>query len=178
MFEGLAGAADASCRAALLRPAEHNRNLQYLELAGQTGKLKESGYVEIDETLAFRNISDMAGAETKTIAPVTKDFEVDDASVVMTQKGKRYRLPRSDGAYDRAFASGWPRGIRECESERYLMNIHGTFYEMPRDDGLALIKPICTHHKQITDFCTWRGLLVLSGVRTDAKKRRAHLCGR
>src|SRR5690606_5224661 len=30
--------------------------------------------------------------------------------------------------------------------------------------------PITTHKKQILDFCTWRGLLVLSGTREEAAK--------
>ena len=46
-----------------------------------------------------------------------------------------------------------------------MMNIHGTFYEMPRDDsgGLAKIRPIATHNRRIFDFASWRGMLVLSG---------------
>ncbi|MBT4815535.1 MAG: hypothetical protein HON70_07545, partial [Lentisphaerae bacterium] len=71
--------------------------------------------------------------------------------------------------YDRPFTTGWPRGIRECESERYLMNLHGTFYEKPREAGILKIKPVASHGKQIVDFCTWRGLLVVSGTRTDAR---------
>ena len=45
------------------------------------------------------------------------------------------------------------------------MNINGTFYEKPREGGLAKIKPLASHRKQIMDFCTWRGLLVISGTR-------------
>jgi hypothetical protein len=30
------------------------------------------------------------------------------------------------------------------------------------------MKPVTTHNRRITDFCTHRGLLVLSGVRADA----------
>jgi hypothetical protein len=48
------------------------------------------------------------------------------------------------------------------------MNIHGTFYELPRSDassgGIRRIRPITTHNKLIRDFCSWRGLLVLSGL--------------
>jgi hypothetical protein len=28
---------------------------------------------------------------------------------------------------------------------------------------------VCTHGKRITDFCSWRGLLVMAGIRADAK---------
>jgi hypothetical protein len=56
-----------------------------------------------------------------------------------------------------------------------MYNIHGTFYLAPRDTGLPKayrtlpIQPVATHNRQITDFCTWRGLLVLSGNRKSAK---------
>ena len=55
-------------------------------------------------------------------------------------------------------------------TERSLLNCHGTFYELPRDisGGIAGIKPICTHDRRIYDFCSWRGLLVISGIRSGA----------
>ena len=65
-----------------------------------------------------------------------QQFTVDDASAIMTWKGRRYRLPKGDPAFDKPFAWGWPRCIREVQSERYLVNVHGTFYEMPRDTGV------------------------------------------
>ena len=83
--------------------------------------------------------------------------------MIVSQGGRRYRLPRGDARYDRPFATGWPRQLRECVTERFLMNVHGTFYEVPRESGLPLIKPVCSHGRQIMDFCTWRGLMVLSG---------------
>jgi hypothetical protein len=48
-------------------------------------------------------------------------------------------------------------------------NFHGIFYEIPRagDDKLApdfaRMRPVTTHRQPITDYCTWRGLLVLAG---------------
>ena len=74
-----------------------------------------------------------------------QDFEVDAASVIMRDaKGHRYRLPKGSDVFSSPAASGWRRGIREVVTERNLMNIHGTFYEMPRDEsgGLAKIRPI------------------------------------
>jgi len=71
-----------------------------------------------------------------------------------------------------AFKEGWPRGIRECQSERNLANIHGTFYEIPREKTTVpqAIKPVCSHNKRIQDFCTWRGMFVISG--TQKKRSR------
>ncbi len=50
------------------------------------------------------------------------------------------------------------------------MNIHGTIYELPRDDsgGMRGIRPLTTHGRQIFDFTTWRGLLVIAGNLTSA----------
>ena len=55
------------------------------------------------------------------------------------------------------------------------MNLHGTFYEVPRDDsgGLAKARPIATHNRQIFDFASWRGMLVMSGV-TDGAAAGGH----
>jgi len=169
LFAALADVQDGAAIAGLIRPGKHNRNLQFLaRRAGEDGQIGET-YYEVDETIAFARPTADRGDEVREIAEVHRDFDCDDASVIMTEKGKRFRLPKGDARYDQPFATGWPRGIRECESERYLMNIHGTFYEKPREGGMWKIKPVASHNRQIMDFCTWRGLLVLSGTARDAK---------
>ena len=102
-----------------------------------------------------------------TAAPTV---EFDAASAILTEGGKRYRLPMSSG-YDKPWPTGWARAAREVVTERTLLNVAGSFYLMPRTNsgGLARIKPICTHNKRIADFCSWRGMLVMSGCRADAK---------
>ena len=99
------------------------------------------------------------------------DFTVDAASVIVTAGKKTYRLPKTADDYDRPFASGWPRGLREVVTERNLLNAHGTIYEVPRESAGSFqhMRPICTHGKRITDFASWRGMLVLCGVRADAQ---------
>lgn len=179
MFASLPKATDsAPMTAGLIRPAKHNRNLQFLARSfgkGSGSQPSAPQYLEVDQTLTFSTPEKDRSEEVAKIAKVSQDFAVDEASVVMTMKDKsgkvrfRCRLPKGDPCYDKPFVAGWPRGIRECESERFLMNIHGTFYEMPRDSGLPLIKPVCSHGRQILDFCTWRGLLVLSGTLASAK---------
>ena len=101
------------------------------------------------------------------------EFTVDAASVVISSEGRTLRLPKGDAAYDQPFADGWPRSQREVESERLLANIHGTFYEVPfwfvgKPGIYYKMKPVCSHQKRIMDYATWRGLLVLSGVREGA----------
>jgi hypothetical protein len=94
----------------------------------------------------------------------------DAASVVLETKEGRFRLPKGKGQYD----PGFLRSVREVQSERELANIHGTFYELPlmtvgQEALYSMMRPVATHNKQITDYNTWNGLLVMSGVRLDAK---------
>ena len=64
---------------------------------------------------------------------------------------------------------------REVESERMMANIHGTFYEVPfwivgAPALYTKMRPVSTHNRQISDFTTWNGLLVLAGLKPDAKE--------
>jgi hypothetical protein len=169
----------------LVRPAAHNRNLQFvaltLDAAGNYSPAHE--YYEVDEHLKFFKPAAEKAAARKTevvkIANTGMGFNCDDASAIFEQDGNRYRLPKGNVAYDDPLAFR-PRSIREAVSERYIVNVHGTFYEMPRHDnaqgapknrlpdGLPMIKPICSHNRKVYDFCTWRGLFVISGNLADA----------
>ena len=107
-----------------------------------------------------------AEADVRLDAATTQDFTIDAASVMIVDGGTTYRLPFGDSAFDSATASGWRRGEREVVTEREVMNIHGTFYELPRNftgGGIERIRPITTHNLDIFDFASWRGMLVLSG---------------
>jgi hypothetical protein len=81
---------------------------------------------------------------------------------------RTYRLPKGTHTQDHSWTTEWPR-IREVESERWLMNASGMFYELPamQDAGHVWgIRPICTHLRIIGDFTSWRGMLVLAGDQT------------
>ena len=131
----------------------------YVASVGQTNPIE---LVKVDDPATE--------ASLRTTIATTQDFYMDDASVFMTNSGVRFRLPRSADAFDTATASGWRRGIREVVTERQIMNIHGTVYEPPRDDsgGMRGIRPITTHGRQIFDYTTWRGMLVIAGNLTSA----------
>jgi len=76
-----------------------------------------------------------------------------------------YRLPKASHAYDHAWFTEWPR-IREVETERYLMHMHGMFYELSTltyEGWPWALRPVATHLRIIPDFCSWRGLTVLAG---------------
>lgn len=84
-----------------------------------------------------------------------------------TGKQTRLRLPKGKPAFDATI--GKIRHIREIVTERTHMNLHGTFYELPRPKPGHFInfwqmKPIASHNKHIHDFASWRGMLTLSGA--------------
>ena len=82
---------------------------------------------------------------------------------------KRYLLPKASHSFDHAWNTEWMR-IREAQTERYLMDVHGMFYDLPAlvyDNQVWGIRPICTHLRIVPDFCYWRGLFVMAGDQTD-----------
>lgn len=64
---------------------------------------------------------------------------------------------------------GPARICREAATERDLLNVHGTFYELPARNaqGMAKVRPIATHHLAVQDFCSHSGLLFFTGVDRD-----------
>ncbi|MBN2290519.1 MAG: hypothetical protein JXQ83_14390 [Candidatus Glassbacteria bacterium] len=93
----------------------------------------------------------------------------DDSSAilkVLSDSGwSTYRLPKASHAYDHGWTTEWTR-IREVETERYLMDCHGMFYEiacMAYGDKVWGVRPICTHLRIVPDFCSFRGMFVMAG---------------
>jgi hypothetical protein len=81
----------------------------------------------------------------------------------------RYLLPKASHAFDHTWNTEWMR-IREAQTERYLMDLHGMFYELPAliyDGRIWGIRPISTHLRIVPDFCHWRGLFVMASDQTD-----------
>jgi hypothetical protein len=164
LFAGLADAGDNNALGALVYAAKRNRNLRVI-----TG---DDRYFDFTKA-SFEFKADEPDPTLKTLLQVEPEFTVDAASVILKQGGQTWRLPKGDRAFDQPFASGWPRAIREVESERNLANVHGTFYEVPlvkngAPPAFQQMRPVASHTKQITDFCSWNGLLVLAGVRANA----------
>ena len=179
-FDALADAgAPANYAGGIIRPAAHNRSLQWLAaVVSPRGEKGAAEYVEVDlqdaDGFAFHRPAESREREVLEVAAVRQDFQVDEASVIVRDgQGQRYRLPKGPAEFDTPFPTGWPRAVRECASERFLANIHGTFYEIPRGAGapdFRRIKPVCSHRKLIADFCSWRGLLVLCGTRLGPRR--------
>jgi hypothetical protein len=88
--------------------------------------------------------------------------------------GKRWRLPKGDPAFDQPGPLGADRLCREVCTERNLLNVHGTFYELPAENagGFIKVRPIATHNRRIHDFASYRGLLAISGLADGAGSDR------
>ncbi|SMP57032.1 hypothetical protein SAMN06265222_105250 [Neorhodopirellula lusitana] len=165
LFAGLADVAADNALGSRTYPAQRNRDLRVIADGDRFFNFGKATFEyqadEVDESLQKR-------------LEVKPEFTVDKASVVLMHNGRKLRLPKGNAAFDKPFASGWPRDSREVESERHLANFHGTFYEVPlllngKPPAFELMRPVASHNKQISDYCTWNGLLVLSGVRKNAE---------
>jgi hypothetical protein len=93
----------------------------------------------------------------------------DESSVLFWAlvKGKwqKYRLPFASHAFMHAWQTEWMR-IREIETERFMMDIHGMLYELQPiafEDAIWGVKPVCQHLRVIPDYCSYRGLLAVAG---------------
>jgi hypothetical protein len=165
LFAGLANVDDKSCQGALLYAAKRNRNLRVIT--------SDDRFLEFTKA-EFHFKQDLADEKLRTLLQVESDFSVDAASVVLKHRGQTLRLPKGDPAFDKSLLGGAARTSREVESERHLANIHGTFYEVPlvlngAPPAWNRMRPVASHRKQITDFCSWNGLLVLAGIRAGAE---------
>ncbi|MDF1755121.1 MAG: discoidin domain-containing protein [Verrucomicrobiales bacterium] len=70
---------------------------------------------------------------------------------------------------DKPLLAKTPRVCREVATERDLLNLHGTFYELPARNaqGLAKVRPVSTHNLAIHDFCSHNGLLFFTGLDSE-----------
>ena len=120
------------------------------------------------ETCQFNEVT----GSTSPIGRAILAMGADNASAILKvftgERWDTYRLPRSTHTQDHSWTTEWPR-IREVESERWLMDCCGTFYELPAmqyGGKVWGVRPVSTHLRIIGDFCSWRGMLVLAGDQT------------
>lgn len=152
---------------------DNKRTLLFAARTVRDGRPGEEALYELDGELRLRRIDDRATLEwmNRNVAVPKNVLEVDAASVIYRdEKGKRWRLPKGDSALDRPGALGPARVAREVSTERDLLNAHGTFYELPAENagGIGVVRPIATHNCLVYDYCSFRGLAVLSGLNRNA----------
>jgi hypothetical protein len=135
--------------------------------------LDDGGYYELNPEMEFTKIDDAKKASEliEAVAQPAESFSVDAASVILEEDGKRYRFPKNENYAD----DNGSRVCREVATERDLLNLHGTFYELPARNaqGVAKVRPVATHNLTIHDFCSHNGLLLFTGL--DAETQSKHI---
>ncbi|MBI5395547.1 MAG: hypothetical protein HZA91_09655 [Verrucomicrobia bacterium] len=180
MFAGLAAVDAKDYSGGLIRArGDNQRTLAFAASVVRNGKVTAEGYYELDGAMNLRRVNDAAAHEwtKKNTAVPVGVITADEASVLIVDDAKRrWRLPRGATAFDTQGALPL-RVDREVCTERDLFHAHGTFYELPADNagGFAKIRPITTHNRRITDYCSYRGLLVISGIAAGAPANNRHL---
>lgn len=180
IFAGLAAAEAKDYSAGLIRTRGENlRNLSFAASTVKANAVAGEAYYELDAALKLTKVDD-----AKALAFVHKAAEIprgvissDAASVlVVDDAGRRWRLPKGATGFDAEGALPL-RVSREVATERDLFQAHGTFFELPAENagGFAKMRPVVTHGRRIVDYCSYRGLLVLSGIAADAPANNPHV---
>jgi hypothetical protein len=178
LFNGLSKAGDATSQGAFLLTRGANlRTLAVLAADVTPDKTALGEVYELSADLKLTKMADQKGAAyVAKNTPIPQGIiTADDASVIFEESGVRWRLPRSASpAQDGLLARSALRKVREVCTERDLLQAHGTFYELPalNAKGAIRMRPIATSDAAVHDYCSYRGLLVLSGVDPAVKDNR------
>ena len=181
IFSGLALTDSPSPTGGIIRARGENKRT--LAFAATTPDGKDIGYYELDAELKLKPVTDDKPAhifQKKNAAiPQTNRFLTHDAaSVIFTDDdGKRWRFPKSTDAYDDGGTFANYRVAREVATERDMFHAYGTFYELPANNagGFSKVRPITTHNRMIQDFCSYRGLLILTGTDLASGGKNPHI---
>lgn len=181
--------AHVSCRDADRRPARNGAAFAGLSRSvrpGAGGTLRslspdQLGWLGADGVLrrlgADLRLAPSGGAEeaakvAAAAAPAAPGVTRDAASLIVTEDGRRWRLPVGEPSL--GDPSPGRRIAREVATERDLLNLGGTFFELPARNaqGMAKVRPVATHGLAIGDFCGQFGLVVMTGVEPGASGER------
>ena len=153
---------------------DNARTLGLVAMQADAAGVKDVGFYELDAALTLKPVKDPAAvAFVRKNYPMNGEGLSTDAAsaLAVDNAGRRWRFPKADAAYDRPGVWGAERLCREVCTERDLLNVCGTFYELPAENagGFAKARAVATHGRRIHDFCSYRGLLVLSGLEGGEK---------
>lgn len=170
LFEGLAPAAAPALRGALLRAGEEELGLQILGVQPEVEGHRYSGYYELSPQLQLRRIesAEKQSWMAENVEIPSSILKLEGNSILyIDDDGTRFRLPIANARYlDHPELLDMQRTDREVSTERDLFQCAGSFFELPAQNagGFSRIRPISSHSLFIHDYCSWRGLLVLSGT--------------
>ena len=177
-FAGIAQLGEKSLTGGLIRAQSENRRSLHFAAINTDGKV---GYYILDAAMNLKAHGDDQSLNwlRKNAAIPSRNgvLEVDEASVIyIDDNGKRFRLPKNPDFVE-AGPLGFGRLCREVATERDLFNCHGTFFELPADNagGFSYVRPVATHNRRIFDYCSYRGLLVISGINLETAGDNRHI---
>lgn len=145
------------------------------------GILSESGnYYEMDSLLQIKSVANDSLRQwmSQALSIPKPLIKVEDNSYLVTDtNGRRWRLPLGKQVYTDLMEKQQIRVVREVVTERDLLHLGGTFFELPAEnaDGFAKIKPVSTHSYYMQDVASYRGMLLISGVDPAYSGRNAHI---
>lgn len=181
IFAGLAAVDQSDVQGGLLYGLGDNR--RSLGVAATNFSGTQPGnyrYYELNEKLELQPKED-----SETLDFITAKFAIpknvvtvqESSVLVVDDSGRRWRFPLGDPKFSELTDAGALRIAREVATERDLLNLHGTFYELPAEnaDGFAKVRPVASHPFRIHDYASYRGLLVMTGVDPAAGKDNEHV---
>jgi len=142
---------------------------------------RETGYYVLRPDLSLVRVeaSEKQDQRASSVAVPQGVLTLDGNSILYRDDdGTRYRLPIGNPLYrERPALLDLQRVSREVTTERDLFQCAGTFYELPARNagGFAKIRPIATHPLFVQDYCSWRGLLVMTGTAIAGGEENTHL---
>lgn len=181
LFAGLSAAGDQkSSGGFLLTRGANLRTLSLLNASVTAQKTVTADAYELTADLKLQKQTDgKVAAFIEKNTPIPEGIlSTDDASVIFEENRVRWRLPRSSNPHqDELIARSGLRKAREVCTERDLLQAHGTFYELPAANagGAIRLRPIATSDLAVHDYCSYRGLLVLTGIDLEAAKGNRHI---
>lgn len=172
IFAGLATRDDRTASSGLVRARAGNKRT--LSLLAMDAKGEESGYYELGADLLLKRVDDAAlQSDMRENTAIPKEvLQEDAASVIFTDdSGRRWRLPRAGGDL------GAGRVCREVATERDLFHAGGSFYELPANNagGFAKARAVASGDFMVHDFCSYRGLFIMTGIGAGQGEANAHV---
>ncbi|MBM3825343.1 MAG: hypothetical protein FJ410_01270 [Verrucomicrobia bacterium] len=187
IFKGLSKAGDTTSQGAFLLTRGANlRTLSVLTATVTPDRTTPGDAYVLSADLKLTKMADpKVAADVEKSTPIPQGIiTADEASVIFEEGGVRWRLPRAfaegdprNAAFDALLTRSALRKAREVCTERDLLQAHGTFYELPalNAKGAIRMRPVATSNAAVHDYCSYRGLLVLSGIDPAAGSGNHHV---
>jgi hypothetical protein len=181
IFEGISRVTDTQSQGAFVLTRGGNlRTLGVLSAKLNQGETTTGNLYELNANIELVPIKDPKIREIyEKNNPIPQGvLTMDEASVIYDEGKTHWRLPRSfESGFDNLIAKNTLRKAREAVTERDLFQAHGTLYELTalNAGGAIRMRPIASSPFAFHDFCSYRGLLVLTGINTEANIANRHI---